>query len=179
MHPFQGSQREGTAAAHKHGDHPNCTPQPCHPSRPNLAGMQYPITAYRMLSLGYRPHRAAMALLDESQYKLLLEHLDPPFQNYFLTQQRLLHKLLEKHLEDYGYMEAIDYPIHTGMFYKFGSGTATFPQPCARRSGTLHHATKHGNMRETQPLGSSCGSGEEEGWELAVLCGLAECLYPP
>lgn len=74
----------------------------------------------------------AMASLDKSQDNLLLEQLDIPFQDYPLSQQRLLHQLLEKHVlvfaispQDYGYTEAIDHPIHTRE--QSGSSTATFP----------------------------------------------------
>lgn len=71
----------------------------------------------------------AMASLDKSQYKLLLEQLDIPFQDY---PQRLLHQLLEKHVlvfatspEDYGYTKAIDHPKHTREQSR--SSTTTFP----------------------------------------------------
>lgn len=55
------------------------------------------------------PLQAAMSPLDVDQYKQLLDPLDVPFQEYPLSQQCLLHQLLEKHIlvfaagpEDYG-----------------------------------------------------------------------------
>lgn len=65
--------------------------------------------------------QAAMASLDETQYKLLLEHLDMPFWDYSLPQLRLLHQLLEKHLlvfatspKDYGLTKITDHQFHIG-----------------------------------------------------------------